>query len=262
MTQRQHVVVVFSGGPDSTAAALWALEQGLDVHLLTFQFRAEDQYGELYASMKVAESLRLRQTIIDWRSPMDVFSRNVHILMHAGTPPKGADLSKPHRLPFGAGVVLSTAAAFALYRGLPRLVWGATYDDAFGGNIEYTQEFADGIADLVARSHGTEFRIDVPFAKNHKYDVFKYFRGKEDLFAQTWSCKLGSRTQSGKCHACVARRLAAEIVALKDFTTYEATDYVRPLSAEQIANIETLSDDDLVHIFESEKAEFVVMPAK
>ncbi len=41
----QKAIVIFSGGPDSTAAAKYALERGLNVELLTFQFDTDQQYG-------------------------------------------------------------------------------------------------------------------------------------------------------------------------------------------------------------------------
>lgn len=93
-------IVIFSGGPDSTAAALWAMVHGYEVELVTFQFRNEAQYGELGSAMRVAHLLNLPHTIIDYKSPMNVFSTNMHILMHAGVPPLKDDKSKPYLMPY------------------------------------------------------------------------------------------------------------------------------------------------------------------
>ena len=76
-------IVVFSGGPDSTAAALWAQQSGYDVELVTFQFRNAEQYGELKASFKVAEIMGLKHTIFDFRSPMQHFSTSSHAFRYA-----------------------------------------------------------------------------------------------------------------------------------------------------------------------------------
>lgn len=44
-TQMEKAVVVFSGGPDSVAAALWAVENDYQPELLTFQFRNKASMG-------------------------------------------------------------------------------------------------------------------------------------------------------------------------------------------------------------------------
>jgi len=249
----KKAVVVFSGGPDSTASVLWALENDYEVNLLTFQFKAQRQYGELLASMIVASTLQLHQTIIDFKSPLEVFEPNVHILMHAGVEPSKTDKSKSHRLEFGAGMILSTAASFAVYHDIHTVIWGATRDDASTGTYEYTQDFANGMASLVEKTVGPEFSILVPFSNSHKFQVFEKFKGHEDLFATTWSCKEGITEQSGSCYACIARRTAAAIVGFEDRTHYLVPEFVNPLSPEQLKNIHQLSDEDAFRIFESPK---------
>jgi len=246
-------IVVFSGGPDSTAAALWALEQGYEVELLTFQFRNKEQYGELKAAMEVAGLLNLPHTIFDFKSPMQHFGSKVHILMHSGTKTGDHKTDESHRLSFGSGMVLTTASNYAVYNGTFRIIWGATADDAGGGRFDYTQEFCDIIADCVARSIGEPFEIRAPFTTMHKHLVLQHFAGKEKLFARTWSCKMGGRMQSGNCHASIARRVAARLANIDDATEYENREIQWPLTETQFQNPQTISDDDYVRIFASEK---------
>lgn len=241
--EKKQAVVVFSGGPDSTAAALWALENDFAPVLLTFQFKGKEQYGELYAAMTVADQLNLRHSIIDFKSPMSSFGDNVVILMHAATPRGDVATKQAHRMPFGAGMILSTASAWASYNGIPDLVWGATADDAFGGEYEYGEEFAAAIAALVSKSTGTEFSIHVPFSKVSKHRVLSAFSGRERLFGQTWSCKVSGQAQCGACAACVARRVAVAAAKLDDFTTYQTKAYMSPLTDKQIEEIDELPPD-------------------
>jgi 7-cyano-7-deazaguanine synthase len=244
-------IVVFSGGPDSTAAALWAVENGYTPHLLTFNFKGAKQYGELLASMLVAKELGLCHTIIDFQSVMSSFDPNISILMHAGVQTGAKGDAKPHRLPFGAGMILSTASAFALYHNITTVIWGATKSDRLGGNYDYGQEFASDNAKLISQTSNTNFSILVPFNDLHKPSVLKTFLGKEELFSKTWSCKGEGSVQAGDTKACIARRIAAKAIGLQDLTAYQQDTYPSPLTEVQIANIESLSDEDLSRLFDS-----------
>lgn len=245
-------IVVFSGGPDSLAAALWASAKKYEPWLVTFQFKQREQNGELLASMLLAKLLGWPQEIIDFKSPMLSFEPTVHVLMHAGTKTT-ADRTQHHRMEFGAGMVMATACTFAVYNQVDDVVWGATKDDVFGGRFEYSQEFADSFASLVSSTTGKPFRIHVPFASKSKHQVLAEFAGKEDLFAQSWSCKIGGNIQCGTCTACVARRVAAQAARVKDMTTYHEQEFKNPFTEAQITSLDSLSDEDRAHIFQSEK---------
>ena len=166
--------------------------------------------------------------------------------MHAGDDERGGERSL---LPFGAGVVLSFAAAYALQTGTSRVVWGATKDDA-GGSPHYTAEFGTRFGDLV----GEGFELKVPLAEKHKPEVFQTFRDKRDLFARTWSCKVGSTTQCGSCEACTARRLAAEIAGVSDETTYEREAFDPSLPSDLRKPIEEFHDGDWASITQQLKS--------
>lgn len=249
----KNAVVIFSGGPDSTAAALWALEQGCKVKLLTYQFNGHEQNGELNSAMQIAKTLKLPHSIIDFKSPMSVFSSDVRVLMHADTT-QTKDKTKPHRMEFGAGMILSTSAAYANYHGFDSVIWGANKDDVIGGKYEYTQDFANNLATLVSRCTGSSFDIAVPFAEKHKYQLFKAFRGKEDLFAETWSAKSGGYIQDGKTRACIARRLAAKLAGLNDLTlyTHNSYDFENKLTKEQMKDFSKISDEEFGLLFGSD----------
>lgn len=240
----KKAIVVFSGGPDSTAAAIWAMKNGFNVELLTFQYRHAEQYGELYAAMSVARALKLKHTILDYRSPMHVFPDPIHIMMHAGIREGQVGDTEPHRLPFGAGMILSVAATYAAYNRVYDLVWGATKDDGHGRK-DYTKDFADSIAKTVTMCVPEEFRIHTPFSEQHKYEVLSGFHSDQQLFAQTWSCSGDSDQQCGQCHACKARRIAATLARVIDITTYTEASFQPPLTASQIQDPSKIDDAEL-----------------
>src|SRR5690348_3274490 len=95
---KQPAVLVFSGGPDSTAAAIWAVSNGFDVSLLTFQFRGADQQGEIFAAQTVARALGLPICIIDFKGPMLAFRSGIHPMMHAGIRDESREGETGHRM--------------------------------------------------------------------------------------------------------------------------------------------------------------------
>lgn len=220
-----RALVVFSGGPDSTAAALWGLEKQFTVELLTFQYKHKQQYGEIKSSIDIASALALPHTILDIFTLLSYFSPNAHIMMHSGTRSGDSESVTEHTLPFGTGMILSIAANYAVYKGFDSLIWGATKDDGFDGAYGYSKQIADDIGIIVSKTVGSEFTIYTPFHDLHKHEIIgKFFKGRELLFAKTWSCKKGGAIQSGDCAASVARRIAARLAGIEDSTRYEVME--------------------------------------
>ena len=146
----KKALVIFSGGPDSTAAAQWAVSKGYSVELLTFKFtNGTIQDGELNSAKEVSKELGLQHSILDFSSPMNLFSSQSHVLMHIGVPKSIENKDKPQLLSFGSGMVLSTVACYALYNEVYTLIWGATKDDGYL-NKDYMQNFASSFAKLIS----------------------------------------------------------------------------------------------------------------
>lgn len=251
----KKAIVIFSGGPDSTAAVLWGIEQGYELELVTFIFNLEKQYGELYASMRIANELKLPHKLIDFKSSLHAFSDQIVILMHAGAPKMDevTDKTKPHMIPFGAGIILSYACSYAIYNGIQEVIWGANKDDGYG-NYDYTPEFARKISEAVTLSTGRSVCIHLPFSEKHKYELFGAFIGKEDLFSHTWSCKEGIYQQTGTSTACIARRISAQLAGVNDKTLYANQPFNNPLSEDKIKNPVKITDEEWAKIFSSEPA--------
>jgi 7-cyano-7-deazaguanine synthase len=249
----RRAIVIFSGGPDSTAAALWAVSEGIHVELLTFQFKNQEQYHELRAAINVATTLGLSHTILDFKSPLHLFPEGVRILMHAGADSEATTREGKYLLPFGAGIVLSMAASYALSRNISQLVWGATKSDGYE-NFEYSQGFAEELGSLISKAVGSTFSIHVPWAARQKYEVLSQFQGQESLFAATWSCRSPKQgRQCGECEACIARRLSAQLAGLADRSAYSTPAFKHPLSAQQLGDPRSISDEVLAALTKSPK---------
>lgn len=261
--EKEKAVVVFSGGPDSTAAAKWAMEEGYEPELVSYRFDEDEQYGEMRSAIKVAEKLDLEHTIIDFKGPLQsAFAESATMFRHAGveTAQNDADGAEnmsqvdddddKHLAPFASGVLLSLTASYALYNGIDNVVWGATKDDSHT-DVTYQEGFSDQLADLISSSMGVSLDIHVPISSKHKYEIVETY-DDEELFAETWSCKepVGD-TQCGVCHACIARRVAAQMAGLEDDTPYDRDDFENPFSEEEIENPELVTEQRLSDYFKT-----------
>jgi 7-cyano-7-deazaguanine synthase len=249
--EMKKAIVIFSGGPDSTAAALWAQENGYDPQLVTFKFSNDQQDAELNAAACVATHLGLTHGLLDFTSPMASFSNQARALMHIGVPRGSSGTDKPHLLAFGAGMVLSTIACYALYHKIYTVIWGATKDDSYL-NTDYTKAFSAQMAVLVQESGGSEFNILTPFFHLHKYQVLAVYCDKIELFADTLSCLFPvAKLHCGRCKACISRRTAAKLAKLKDITNYIEHSFESPVQESKLENPEILTDADFRQIVNS-----------
>jgi 7-cyano-7-deazaguanine synthase len=241
---KDKAIVIFSGGPDSTAAALWAINQGYEVELLTFQFKNEDSYGEIKASMDIAQALKLKHKIVDFKSPLHMFTHRIRPMMHSGIREKESEeQASPYLLPYGSGIILSFASSYAIDAGIKNIVWGATRDDR-KDNPSYSVDFATELASLISKTTGKSITIHTPLHAKHKYQVVGSVIDQSDLFHKTWTCIEEGPTQCGKCVACITRRLAVDIAKKKDLTPYISPTYNSSLSAQDIQDIPSMSQED------------------
>jgi len=247
----RKALVVFSGGPDSTAAVLWGLENQFSPELLTFKFRSGEQDGELAAARGVTNMLKLAQTNADWTSGMAVFPHKMYPLMHAGTAQDHANDKTGSLLPFGAGLVLTFATSFALSKGINEVIWGATKDDGYG-NLDYSQQFSDDLAALISKTVGCGVKIHAPFAEKHKFELMDCYGERESLFAATWSCKMGQSDQCGKCKSCLARRYSALFAKIKDSTKYSTEALPALFTEAELSDPKMLGIEKLAKSFGSD----------
>jgi 7-cyano-7-deazaguanine synthase len=231
-------VVIFSGGPDSTAAAIWAMKHNFAPELLTFQF-SEQQEGELNAAHEVARELNLPLHILDFRSWIGTYGGRVHILMHGAL--RDTEIPNEDRfLPFASVIVLTIASSWAAHRGIRTVIWGATKDDG-SMREEYSQAFSTKLARFLSASSKYKIKILAPLSRLHKFEVLKVYRERPDLFAKTWSSSSGGRVQKGVDPASIARRVAAIMAGVEDRTEYAVKEFKNPVPDDVLRGVRGMS---------------------
>lgn len=217
------VIVVLSGGMDSTAALGWAKQVGGHevVGCLSFWYGSKHNDREWESAQNVADhyDVRIQRARLDFVA--DTFKSD--LLKTGGDVPEGhyADPSmKRTVVPFRNGIMLSIAAGYAESVGAEGIVLG----NHFGDHAVYPdcrQEFIEPMAKAIEAGTYAKIQVLSPFVKATKTDIAKHGSMWGVPFGLTWSCYKGGRAHCGKCGTCVERIEAFKDAGIKDPTEYE-----------------------------------------
>ena len=244
-----RAVVIFSGGVDSTAAALWAMDQQYEeIELLTYRFSDERrQYGEIALSINVAKHLNISHTIIDISIPVPAFpTTNQPFCQHVERKSfPGEEIAVHGVFPLNVAILLLSGASYAALRGSTHVIWGAIKEES-KITADFTGEYSEVITSLINKSKTIkqEMKVFAPLVNESKTVAAANLSLHSGLFECTWSCKNSiNATHCGECYGCEGRRMAAVLANIKDKTTYKKTFFAHPFSAEQITSFTDGSAD-------------------
>lgn len=200
------VVVVLSGGQDSTTCLYWALDRfGVDnVLALTFDYGQRHRI-ELECATSVAQHARVAHTTL----PIDTFlALGGNALTDAGI---AVDEAPGNALPntFVPGrnlIFLTFAAAFAWQRDIVDLVTGVAQTD-YSGYPDCRRDTLDELEKTLRLGMQREFTIHTPLMNLSKKETVEMARdlGALDAMALTHTCYNGQRPPCGECPACRLR---------------------------------------------------------
>ncbi|MCH8335475.1 MAG: 7-cyano-7-deazaguanine synthase QueC [Proteobacteria bacterium] len=200
------VVVVLSGGQDSTTCLYWALDRfGADnVLALTFDYGQRHRI-ELDCAANVAQHAGVAHTTL----PIDTF------LALGGNALTDADIAVdeapgnalPNTFVPGRNLIFLTfAAAFAWQRDIVDLVTGVAQTD-YSGYPDCRRDTLDELEKTLRLGMQREFTIHTPLMNLSKKETVEMARdlGALDAMALTHTCYNGQRPPCGECPACRLR---------------------------------------------------------
>lgn len=200
------VVVVFSGGQDSTTCLYWALDRFGDDNVLALTFDYGQRHRiELDCAASVAQNAGVAHTTL----PIDTFSAlGGNALTDAGI---AVDAAPGNGLPntFVPGrnlIFLTFAAAFAWQRDIVDLVAGVAQTD-YSGYPDCRRDTIDELEKTLGLGMEREFKIHTPLMNLSKKETVEMARdlGALDAMALTHTCYNGLRPPCGECPACRLR---------------------------------------------------------
>lgn len=217
------VLVVLSGGMDSTTALAWAKANHEVVGCVNFQYGSKHNEKELSRVVPICHHFKVGLKIVELEAAFKDFKSD--LLQSGGDIPEGhyADESmKRTVVPFRNGIMLSIAAGLAESMGAKGIVLG----NHMGDHAIYPdcrENFATAMREAIRLGTYAEIELLAPFQHADKAAIAKLGDHLKVPFELTWTCYKGKEKHCGKCGSCVERREAFQLAGVVDPTEYEVT---------------------------------------
>lgn len=230
ITPKRKALVVFSGGQDSTTCLYWAVAQGFDVHLITFNY-GQRHAREIESARKIASiaGLDFQHEIVDVgpilksTSPLVSDSTLEQYKDHQSLP---GGLEKTF-VPMRNQLFLTLAANRALVLGCTDIVTGVCQED-FGGYPDCREVFIDALEEAMNAGTYIEMPVDAEDRITIHTPLMNLTKGEtvklaHDLGRECWGALAFSHTAYdgqyppvGKDHATLLRAKGFEEAGLPD----------------------------------------------
>jgi len=217
MTDR--VLVVLSGGQDSTTCLYWAIDRfGLEnVSSVTFDYGQRHRF-ELACASEIADFANIPNVIL----PIDTFAAlggdalTDSAIAVASGPDEESGL--PNTFVPGRNLIFLTfAAAYAYQRGISHLVTGVAQTD-FSGYPDCREETMRSLQTTLQYGMDLEIQIHTPLMHLSKKATVLLAEelGALPAMAMTHTCYEGVRPPCGTCPACELRSKGFEEAGIAD----------------------------------------------
>jgi 7-cyano-7-deazaguanine synthase len=211
------VVVLFSGGLDSTVLLYHLRAEGHEVKALSADYGQRHHARELNAGEAICRGLGVERRVVDLTGPVGFFGSNA-LTDEDQKLPEGeyrAETLPLTTVPNRNMVLLSVGIAWAASLRFDAVAFGAhaatgaTYPDCRPG-------FADAMDRAAQMCDYRPIRVLAPFVTWVKAEIVR--RGVElgVPFELTWSCYAGGERPCGRCGTCEDRRAAFAACGLRD----------------------------------------------
>lgn len=214
-----RVVLILSGGMDSTTLLYDLVQQGKEVNALTYDY-GQKHKKEILMAEKTCKKLTIRHKIVnlailnevapsaltreDWEIPEGHYSE-----------PNMKQTVVPNR----NMVMISIAVAYAI--GLKaKEVYYAAHSGDHAIYPDCRKEFVDALKSAIELCDWDKVELKAPYLDLDKGDIV--LRGKElgVDYSLTWTCYKGEDKACGKCGSCVERLEAFQKARIQDPLPY------------------------------------------
>lgn len=211
--KKQKILVLSSGGVDSTTCLAIAIDKvgKENVEALNITY-GQKHVKEVKQAEKIAQYYGVNHTHIDLSEIMKY--SNCSLLQHSTEHIKhqayadqltemGGQGTVDTYVPFRNGLMLSTAASYAISKGCTQIYYGAHADDAAGRAYpDCTPEFSEAMNTAIYEGSGRLVKMVAPLINLNKSGVIKIGIELGAPYHLTWSCYEGGEKQCGTCGTC------------------------------------------------------------
>lgn len=208
------IVLILSGGMDSTTLCYDLVKGGNEIHCLSFNY-GQKHAKELQFAALTCQKLDLSHKIIPF--PAELVTNSA--LTNPNVPiPEGhyaADNMKATVVPNRNMIMLSLATGYAINIGAEAVAYAAHAGD-HAIYPDCRPEFADKVAECMALCHFWPVALLRPYMNITKSDICVIGRDLGVPYEDSWTCYVGGDVPCGKCGACQERAESFEFAGILD----------------------------------------------
>ncbi|ENJ9653378.1 7-cyano-7-deazaguanine synthase QueC [Clostridium botulinum] len=205
---KEKVIVVFSGGQDSTTCLFWAKKKYKEVIAVSFDYNQKHKL-ELECAKDICKKYNIEHQILDLNLLNQLAPNSLtrqDITVDKSAPKEGV----PNSFVDGRNLLfLSFVAVFAKQRGINAIITGVSQSD-FSGYPDCRDVFIKSLNVTLNLAMDYEFEILTPLMWINKAETWKmaYDLGVLDIVkAETLTCYNGIKADGcGECPACKLRK--------------------------------------------------------
>lgn len=201
------IILVYSGGMDSTTLLYQLVKEGNEVQAISFNY-GQRHVKELECAKKTCEKLQVPQKIVDMQFMREIISNSS--LTSEQEVPHGHyedENMKQTVVPNRNMIMASIAVGWAVNLGYDAVALGVHAGD----HAIYPDCRPEFITLLDAISHVANYKpikILAPFLNIDKGDIAEIGRDLKVDYSLSWTCYQGEEKPCGKCGACQERMYA------------------------------------------------------
>lgn len=201
-------VLILSGGVDSTTMLYNMLEEGYEVHALTFNY-AQRHKKEIDCARKITDLQRVPHRIIDLECIAGLLGDSA--LLGGREVPEchyTEEAARQTIVPNRNMIMLSIAAGYSEAHGIPEVFYAAHKNDSAiypDCRTEFVEAMKPAIR-LATAWHPVELKA--PFVNMTKAEIVKLGLRLNVPYELTWSCYRGEEKPCRSCPTCIEREEA------------------------------------------------------
>ena len=217
--KKNNVVILHSGGQDSTTCLAWALKKFKKIHVVSFDY-GQRHKTELKAARQICKKLNLSHEII--KLPIIAQMTKNALTDKSIKIRAGSKKQLPSTFVDGRNqIFLTVAAIYAKQKNIPNIVTGVCQTD-YSGYPDCRNEFIKSLQKTLRLAMEFPFQIHTPLMFLTKAETVKLMQklGKLELLKYTITCYEGTKPACGKCPACKLRLKGFKEAGLSDPLPY------------------------------------------
>jgi 7-cyano-7-deazaguanine synthase len=198
------VVVIYSGGMDSFTVLHRALDEGMDVFPLTFNY-GQRHVKEIQFASDVCKILNLEHEMVDI-SAINHLLRGSALTSDINVPEGhyAEESMKATVVPNRNMIMLSLAIGYAVSKGANKVYFGAHSGD-HAIYPDCRPEFVEKMNSVALIANFQPVEITTPYLNQNKGQILADGLRMGLDYSQTWTCYNGREKACGKCGSCVER---------------------------------------------------------